>query len=88
MLFVHCTICSTKHNPPKDCKIYRRKKLFSIVIGFQSPNENEFLGSGNVVVGLWKSFRNFLKEFLRTLATIITIISRVSPHPPSPSLAL
>ena len=60
-MFVHFTIYNSKHNPPKNYKIYYGKLRFYIIMGFQNVDENEFHGSGNLVLWLWKSFRNIFK---------------------------
>ena len=56
-------------------KIYHLKWQFSFVVGFQSANENEFRGVGNLFISLSKSvgkvMKKFLKEFVRTLCNCI-----------------
>ena len=38
------------------------KMGFSIPMGFQNANENEFHGFGNLVIWLWKSFGKAMKK--------------------------
>ena len=39
-------------------KMYHRKWRFSIAMGFQNANENEFHGFGKSVSWLWKRYEN------------------------------
>ena len=58
--FVCFSIFNTKHSPSKII-VYHREWHFTIVMGFQNANENEFNGFGNLVMWLWKSYANFSK---------------------------
>ena len=54
-MFAHFTIYHTEHNPPKH-SMYRGQQRFSIAMGFQNADENEFNGFGTLVVWLWRCF--------------------------------
>ena len=68
-----CVILNTVYvtfvllHPHRNYKIYHQKQFFSIIIGFQSENQNELNGFGNLVFWHWKSQGNYLKEFVQTL---------------------
>ena len=51
-MFVHFTIYNTEHNPSKNFIVYHQKCCFSIVMGFENANNNEFHGYGNISKGV------------------------------------
>ena len=64
VMFVHFIIYNVKHNPPEVYKMYHRKWCFSITLGLQNANENEFCSFGHLAL---KSFGIDLEKFLMSL---------------------